>query len=99
MCIRDRSYIGDAEIGRQVNVGAGTITANYDGYTKNKTIIGDSSKTGANSVLIAPIVIGDNVTIGAGSTLSKNVPSECLAIARPKQIIKANWHKISESKK
>ena len=85
------SYIGDATLGREVNIGAGTITANYDGKNKHKTIIGERTKTGANSVLVAPIKIGSKVTIGAGTTLTKNVPNKALAISRPKQLIKENW--------
>ena len=85
------SYIGDAQLGAGVNVGAGTITANYDGINKHQTVIGDGSKTGANSVLVAPVTIGTNVTIGAGSTITKNVPSNALAIGRGKQFIKENW--------
>ncbi|AAQ00095.1 MULTISPECIES: bifunctional UDP-N-acetylglucosamine diphosphorylase/glucosamine-1-phosphate N-acetyltransferase GlmU [Prochlorococcus] len=91
--INHLSYIGDSEIGKDVNIGAGTITANYDGTNKHKTIIGAHSKTGANSVLIAPIVIGENVTIGAGSAISKDVSDNSLAIARSKQSIKDNWSK------
>ena len=85
------SYIGDAQLGAGVNVGAGTITANYDGINKHQTVIGDGSKTGANSVLVAPVTIGTNVTIGAGSTITKNVPNNALAIGRGKQFIKENW--------
>ena len=85
------SYIGDASLGRKVNIGAGTITANYDGTYKHKTIIGKETKTGANTVLVAPINIGSSVTIGAGSTLTKDVPNDSLAIARAKQFIKSNW--------
>ena len=85
------SYIGDASLGENVNVGAGTITANYDGVNKHQTLIGANSKTGANSVLIAPIHIGDNVTIGAGSTVTKDVPSGALAIGRAKQLTKEGW--------
>ena len=85
------SYIGDTQIGSQVNIGAGTITANYDGKNKHKTVIGDNSKTGANSVLVAPINIGKHVTVAAGSTLTKDVPNESLAISRSKQLIKINW--------
>ena len=80
-----------AKLGKEVNVGAGTITANYDGLTKNPTVIGDRSKTGANSVLVAPIVIGSEVTVGAGSTLTKSVPNGALAIERSKQLIKEGW--------
>ena len=85
------SYIGDAELGAGVNVGAGTITANYDGVNKHRTVIGDSSKTGANSVLVAPVTIGEQVTIGAGSTITKNVPDGALAIGRSKQMTKEGW--------
>ncbi|MFM9040726.1 MAG: bifunctional UDP-N-acetylglucosamine diphosphorylase/glucosamine-1-phosphate N-acetyltransferase GlmU [Vulcanococcus sp.] len=85
------SYIGDAELGEQVNVGAGTITANYDGFNKHRTVIGAGSKTGANSVLVAPITLGANVTVGAGSTLTKDVPAGALALGRAKQLVKENW--------
>lgn len=86
------SYIGDAALGEQVNIGAGTITANYDGVNKHKTVIGDRSKTGSNSVLVAPITIGSDVTIGAGSTLTQDVPSQSLAVARSRQVVKPGWH-------
>ncbi len=85
------SYLGDSEIGKNVNIGAGTITANYDGYKKHITSIGNNSNTGANSVLVAPINIGTNVTIGAGSTITKNVPNGSLGISRAKQLTKPNW--------
>ena len=85
------SYIGDATLGANVNVGAGTITANYDGVNKHRTVIGDNSKTGANSVLVAPVTIGEQVTIGAGSTITKNVPDDALAIGRAKQMTKEGW--------
>lgn len=85
------SYIGDAQLGDQVNVGAGTITANYDGVRKHQTVVGDHSKTGANSVLVAPVTIGSKVTIGAGSTITKDVPDGALAIGRSKQMTKEGW--------
>ncbi len=85
------SYIGDCEIGKAVNIGAGTITANYDGSKKHRTIIGKNSKTGANSVLVAPLRVGDGVTIGAGSTITEDIPSNSLAIERSKQVTKKNW--------
>ena len=88
------SYIGDSEIGKRVNIGAGTITANYDGITKHKTIIGDDTKTGANSVFVAPIKLGANVTVAAGSTLTEDVPNRSLAIERSKQLIKEDWSPI-----
>ena len=90
------SYIGDAELGANVNVGAGTITANFDGTNKHLTVIGDGSKTGANSVLVAPVVIGKNVTIGAGSTITKAVPDGSLAIGRAKQLTKEGWDRSAK---
>lgn len=85
------SYLGDATVGEQVNIGCGTITANYDGVKKHPTQIGDRSKTGANSVLVAPVTIGEDVTIAAGSTITENVPDDCLAIARARQVVKPGW--------
>ena len=89
------SYIGDAELGPNVNVGAGTITANYDGVNKHRTVIGSGSKTGANSVLVAPITLGANVTVGAGSCLTKDVPAGALALGRARQLVKENWQQAS----
>ena len=74
-----------------MNVGAGTITANYDGKNKHLTEIGSGSKTGANSVLVAPIKLGNQVTVGAGSTLTKDVPDGALVLARARQLLKQNW--------
>ncbi len=85
------SYIGDADLGERVNVGAGTITANYDGVRKHRTVLGADSKTGANSVLVAPITLGSGVTVGAGSTLTRDVPSGALALGRARQLVKENW--------
>ncbi len=85
------SYIGDAELGQQVNVGAGTITVNYDGRNKHKTVIGDRTKTGANSCLVAPITIGSDVTMGAGSVLTKDVESDCLVVTRSPQKSIPGW--------
>ena len=85
------SYIGDADLGENVNVGAGTITANYDGLNKHRTVIGAGSKTGANSVLVAPVTLGTEVTVGAGSTITKDVPSGALALGRARQMVKQNW--------
>ena len=85
------SYSGDADVGTGVNVGAGTITANYDGVRKHRTVIGAGSKTGANSVLVAPITLGEGVTVGAGSTLTRDVPSGALAIGRARQLVRDNW--------
>lgn len=85
------SYIGDATLGEEVNVGAGTITANYDGIKKHPTVIGSRSKTGANSVLVAPVKVGEDVTIAAGSVITEDVPNDCLAIARERQKIIPGW--------
>lgn len=85
------SYIGDAEVGENVNIGAGTITCNYDGVNKSKTIIGDGAFIGSNSALVAPVEIGKNATVGAGSTINKPVPDNNLAVARAKQRVNDNW--------
>ena len=85
------SYLGDTTAGTQVNVGAGTITANYDGVNKHRTIIGDRTKTGSNSVLVAPITIGNDVYIAAGSTVTKDVADDALVIARSRQVVKPGW--------
>merc|ERR1711991_300344 len=88
--INHLSYIGDTEIGSSTNIGAGTITCNYDGKNKNKTKIGKNSFVGSNSTIIAPIKIGDNVTMGAGSVFNKNIPNNNLSIGRAYQINKKN---------
>ena len=85
------SYLGDADLGSQVNIGAGTITANYDGVNKHRTVIGAGSKTGANSVLVAPIRLGERVTVAAGSTLTQDVPAGALAFGRARQQVKHDW--------
>ena len=86
--INHLSYVGDSALGKNINIGAGTITANFDGKNKHRTIIDDYSKTGANSVLVAPIKIGSHVTIGAGSTISKDIPDKSLVVERSKAIIR-----------
>ncbi len=85
------SYVGDATVGQRVNIGAGTIIANYDGVNKHRTVIGDDAQTGSNSVLVAPIEIGAGATIGAGSTVSKNAPAGKLTVARAKQTTLNGW--------
>lgn len=87
------TYLGDAEIGNDVNIGAGTITCNYDGKNKNKTEIGDGSFIGTNSSLIAPVTIGKNAYVGAGSTITKDVPDSSLGISRAKQKNIKDWSK------
>ena len=91
------SYLGDTTTGTQVNVGAGTITANYDGVKKHKTIIGDRTKTGSNSVLVAPITVGNDVYIAAGSTVTEDVPDDSLVIARSRQVVKPGWKMKTDS--
>ncbi|MHB1652475.1 MAG: bifunctional UDP-N-acetylglucosamine diphosphorylase/glucosamine-1-phosphate N-acetyltransferase GlmU [Desulfitobacteriaceae bacterium] len=87
------SYIGDAQIGKSVNIGAGTITCNYDGVKKHPTVIGDNSFIGSNSNLVAPLNVGEGAFIGAGSTIAKDVPARALAVERSRQVIKENWHR------
>ena len=88
--INHLSYVGDTEIGSSTNIGAGTITCNYDGKNKNKTKIGKNSFVGSNSTIIAPIKIGDNVTMGAGSVFNRDIPNNNLSIGRAYQINKKN---------
>lgn len=95
------SYMGDCEIGKNVNIGCGTITCNYDGAEKHKTKIGDDSFIGSNVNLVAPVNIGKNVVIAAGSTITEDVPSNALSIARERQINKEDWsltHKKTKKK-
>lgn len=87
------SYLGDTELGEKCNVGCGTITCNYDGYNKSKTIIGDHVFIGSNVNLVAPVELGDNSFVAAGSTITENVPDYALAIARQRQTNKENWNK------
>lgn len=87
------SYMGDCEIGAKTNVGCGTITCNYDGFNKSKTIIGDNCFIGSNVNLVAPVTLGKNSFIAAGSTITNNVPADSLAIARERQINKDGWNK------
>jgi bifunctional UDP-N-acetylglucosamine pyrophosphorylase/glucosamine-1-phosphate N-acetyltransferase len=84
-------YIGDSELGKQVNIGAGTITCNYDGVHKHKTIIGDNAFIGSNTELVAPVIIGENAFIGAGSTITRNAPAHQLTLCRGRQRSIENW--------
>lgn len=86
-------YLGDCEVGEKCNIGCGTITCNYDGFNKSKTKIGDHVFVGSNTNLVAPVSVGDNAFIAAGSTITEDVPEYALAIAREKQINKENWNK------
>ncbi|MDA9616046.1 UDP-N-acetylglucosamine pyrophosphorylase [Candidatus Pelagibacter sp.] len=85
------SYIGDSDIGKNVNIGAGTITCNYDGFKKNKTIIKHNVFVGSNSSLVAPVTIEENSTVGAGSIITKKVKKNSLALARPSQTEVKNY--------
>lgn len=93
------AYLGDATIGQKTNIGAGTITANYDGVNKYKTIIGDEVRIGSNAVLIAPITIGDRATIGGGSAITQDCEAGKLAIARGRQVTIENWVRPEKPKK
>jgi bifunctional UDP-N-acetylglucosamine pyrophosphorylase/glucosamine-1-phosphate N-acetyltransferase len=85
------SYLGDADIGAGVNIGCGTITCNYDGFTKHKTIIGDRVFVGSDTQLVAPIEIGAGASIGAGTTVYEDVPPDALALTRTRQIAIPGW--------
>ena len=89
--INHLSYVGDATIGKNVNIGAGTITCNYDGKKKNKTKILDGAFIGSNTSLIAPVKIGKNAVVGAGSAVSKNVKDKSLALTRAQQLVIKNY--------
>lgn len=85
------SYLGNATLGNKVNIGAGTITANYDGVNKHPTTIGDGTKTGSNSVLVAPVTLGENVTVGAGAVVTKDVDDNSLVVTRGERRVIPNW--------
>ncbi len=93
------TYLGDAEIGAGSNIGAGTITCNYDGANKFKTIIGDQAFIGSNSSLVAPVSIGNGATVGAGSTITRDVAENSLAVERSKQVAKENYQRPQKIKK
>jgi bifunctional UDP-N-acetylglucosamine pyrophosphorylase / glucosamine-1-phosphate N-acetyltransferase len=85
------AYIGDAEVGRNANIGAGTITCNYDGFEKHRTVIGENAFVGSNSTLVAPVTIGDGAIVAAGSTINKDVPADAAAFGRARQEVKEDW--------
>ena len=85
------TYIGDTDIGTGVNVGAGTITCNYDGANKHRTVIGDNAFIGSGVNLVAPVEVGKDATIGAGSTISKPAPDGELTLERSKQVSVKGW--------
>ena len=85
------TYLGDATIGAGVNVGAGTITCNYDGRHKHPTTIGDRVFIGSGTELVAPVTLGDDAYVGAGSTITEDVPTGALGVARGRQVNKEDW--------
>jgi len=85
------SYIGDAEIGARANIGAGTITCNYDGYFKYRTVVGEDAFIGSNSALVAPVSVGSGAIVAAGSVLTRDVDADALALVRPPQVDKPGW--------
>ena len=85
------AYIGDASIGEGANIGAGTITCNFDGRDKHRTEIGKNAFIGSNSALVAPVKIGEGAYIGSGSVITRDVPADALAIGRGQQVVKAGW--------
>jgi bifunctional UDP-N-acetylglucosamine pyrophosphorylase/glucosamine-1-phosphate N-acetyltransferase len=92
------TYIGDAEIGERTNIGAGTITCNYDGVNKHKTIIGAGAFIGSDTTLVAPVRIGDGAYIGAASCITRDVPKDSLGLTRPEQLIREGWAKQKRAK-
>ena len=93
------TYVGDADVGGKVNLGAGTIIANYDGANKHRTVIEDNVHTGSNSVLVAPITVGAGATVGAGSTVTRAVPGGKLTLARARQVVIEDWARPVKQKK
>ena len=93
------AYLGDAMVGERVNYGAGSITANYDGANKHRTVIEDDVHIGSNCVLIAPVTIGRGGTVGGGSTITKDAPAGALSVARGKQVTIANWKRPAKTTK
>jgi len=85
------SYLGDADVGAGANVGAGTITCNYDGFFKYKTVIGEGAFIGSNSALVAPVTIGEGAIVAAGSVVTRDVEPGALALVRPEQVAKPGW--------
>ena len=97
--INHLSYIGDSDIGSKVNIGAGTITCNYDGINKHRTIIGDNVFVGSDTQIIAPVEVGSNATIGAGSTITHDVPADELTLSRCKQTTIKGWRRPTKKSK
>ncbi len=89
-------YVGDSDVGKDVNFGCGCVTVNYDGRNKSRTTVKDGAFIGCNTNLVAPVTVGENAFTAAGSTITENVPDNALAVARNKQIIKENWVNIKK---
>jgi bifunctional UDP-N-acetylglucosamine pyrophosphorylase/glucosamine-1-phosphate N-acetyltransferase len=85
------TYLGDVEVGERTNIGAGTITCNYDGVSKHVTRIGKGAFVGSDTTLVAPVSIGDGAYVGAGSCITKDVPADSLAVSRARQVVKEGW--------
>jgi bifunctional UDP-N-acetylglucosamine pyrophosphorylase/glucosamine-1-phosphate N-acetyltransferase len=92
------AYLGDATVGENVNFGAGSITANYDGANKHRTVIEAGVHIGSNCVLVAPVTIGAGGTVGGGSTITKSTPAQALSVARGKQVSLAGWKRPEKKK-
>jgi bifunctional UDP-N-acetylglucosamine pyrophosphorylase/glucosamine-1-phosphate N-acetyltransferase len=93
------AYVGDATVGERVNIGAGTITCNYDGVNKHRTVIEDDAFIGSDTQLVAPVTVGRGATLGAGTTLTRNAPPERLTVSRAKQLTIENWKRPQKAPK
>jgi bifunctional UDP-N-acetylglucosamine pyrophosphorylase/glucosamine-1-phosphate N-acetyltransferase len=93
------AYVGDASVGQRVNIGAGTITCNYDGANKHRTVIEDDAFIGSDTQLVAPVTVGRGATLGAGTTLTKDAPADSLTVSRAKQTSITGWQRPVKSKK
>jgi bifunctional UDP-N-acetylglucosamine pyrophosphorylase/glucosamine-1-phosphate N-acetyltransferase len=93
------AYLGDATVGERANIGAGTITCNYDGVSKHRTVIGDEAFIGSDSQLVAPVTVGKGAYVGAGSSITRDVPDDALAVARANQVIKPGWAAARRAKR
>jgi len=97
--INHLSYVGDSEVGAGVNIGAGTITCNYDGVNKHRTVIEDGAFIGSDTQLVAPVRVGRDATIGAGSTITRDAPEGKLTLSRSRQITVDNWQRPSKKQR
>jgi bifunctional UDP-N-acetylglucosamine pyrophosphorylase/glucosamine-1-phosphate N-acetyltransferase len=92
------AYLGDADLGAKVNIGAGTVTVNYDGYDKHRTVVGDGARIGSDTMLVAPIEVGKDAVTGAGSVITKDVPAGALAVERADQKNVAGYRRRADAK-